>query len=93
MNCPYCGAELVYNSFYYRGNYSSGEYEKLGDIYSCPNSEGFEDIELRNSYIEECNLVKSTDYEDVEEVICESSNCNGSFYTDNQDNLYEGYPC
>jgi viroplasmin and RNaseH domain-containing protein len=95
MECPYCGAELNYNDWYYRGNYSAGAYEKLGDIYKCPNYQGFDDIEEAKSYVENNNLKigEGKDFESLEEVCCTSSEWNGNFYTDQQDNLHEGYPC
>ena len=57
MECPYCGAELIYDDYYgmgrqesYYGTSGNGihypsTFIKLGDIYKCPNSEGFEDSE------------------------------------------------
>lgn len=95
MECPHCGAELEYISFYYKGNMAAGCYEKLGDIYKCPNWQGFEDKEDAKAYVEENNLEigEEKDFETFEEVCCKSSEWNGDFYTDTQDELYEGYPC
>lgn len=91
--CPYCGAELVYSDWYFRGNYSSGNYEKLGDIFHCPNREGFEYIEEAKDYVNYAELKEGVDYDNLEELCCNSDNFNGTFYTDTQGNLHEGYPC
>lgn len=84
MECPYCGAELMYNDYYgtglqeyYYGTAGNGIYypstfKKIGDIYKCPNSDGFEEDDT------EC---------------CKSNIFNGYFYTDLNGNLHEGYPC
>jgi hypothetical protein len=95
MECPHCGAELTYSDWYLRGNYSSGDYEKLGDIYKCPNFEGFADQEEAKAYVEANNLRvgKNKTFETLEEVCCSSADFNGNFYTDMQENLHEGYPC
>lgn len=83
MECPYCGAELICDDYYGTGTqehfygtaangiYYPSTFKKLGDIYKCPNTDGFEDSD-------EC---------------CESAVFNGYFYTDERENLYEGYPC
>jgi hypothetical protein len=96
MECPYCGAELVYEDYYYRGNHAAYEkgytnIEILGDIYHCSNHEGFENEEDAIKYAEENNV----EYENWEEIVCESAclSVSGSFYTDKQGNLHEGYPC
>ncbi|KAB7635255.1 hypothetical protein [Bacillus sp. B3-WWTP-C-10-D-3] len=95
MDCPYCGAELEYHDYYYRGIYGTETYEKLGDIYKCPNFEGFEDGEDAKKYAEENELEigEGKDFATIEEVCCQSADWNGNFYTDAQDELYEGYPC
>lgn len=83
MECPYCGAELIYDDYYGTGRqeyfygtagngiYYPSTFKKLGDIYKCPNRDGFEDSD-------EC---------------CESAEFNGFFYTDEREDLHEGYPC
>ncbi|MEH7186512.1 hypothetical protein [Bacillus toyonensis] len=95
MECPHCGAELEYNSFYYRGNMAAGDYEKLGDIYKCSNYQGFEDEEDAKEYAESNNIEigEGKDFETLEEVCCQSAEWDGNFYTDMHDELYEGYPC
>jgi hypothetical protein len=97
MECPYCQSELVYNDYYFSGNYSAGEYEKLGDIYQCGNSEFFEDVELAKIYVSTNNLKLGIgdgfDFTSLEEVCCESGIFNGHFYTDKNEELHEGYPC
>jgi predicted RNA-binding Zn-ribbon protein involved in translation (DUF1610 family) len=83
--CPHCGAELRYDDTYFRGLGSARE--KLGDIYRCPNHEGFPDEESARAY--------EPDAAEWEEVVCESAvhHVSGSFYTDKAGNLHEGYPC
>lgn len=88
MECPYCGAELECIDWY--GRYLGTEWEvKFGDIYKCLNTEGFQNEEDAENYILENHIENET----VDNVTCESSVFNGFFYTDNQENLYEGYPC
>ncbi len=86
--CPYCNSELIHEDTYgYLASHQSGEV--LGIILRCPNHEGFE------------NQKEALEYEpDVIEdewlyVVCGSSchNVSGSFYTDKNDNLKDGYPC
>lgn len=95
MECPYCGKELEYHDWYYTGHYSSGNYQKMGDIYKCPNNEWFEDLEDAKEYVKENNLTigENGDFGTLEEVCCESGYHNGFFYTDANDDLEEGYPC
>lgn len=111
MECPYCGAELICTDHYgtgrqesYYGTASNGlyypsTYQKQGDIYKCPHSEGFEDIELVKEYLglktddELEEYMTLENIKDWEDIACESVYCNGNFHTDNQDNFYEGYPC
>jgi hypothetical protein len=52
MECPYCGAELNCIDYYGKTKYADHYYiypqswiEKEGDIFKCPNSDGFEDCE------------------------------------------------
>lgn len=115
MECPICGAELEWEDSYGTLDFIIHEdmNGKRGDIYRCPNHEGFEEIDDCMDYIlnhynknnenltqNEFNMIISRyleefGLEDITEVCCESC-CNsvsGSFHTDMQDNLYEGYPC
>jgi hypothetical protein len=65
---------------------------KIGDIYKCPNCEGFEDLDEAKFYQDHCgdkNLIGMN----LEEVTCFSFVFNGYFYTDRNRNLCEGYPC
>ena len=83
QTCPHCGAELQWEDSYFR-NFMR---EKLGDIYRCPNHEGFPD--------EEAALAYEPDAKNWEDVVCESAvhHVSGSFYTDTAGHLREGYPC
>lgn len=106
MECPYCGSELVYEDYYYTGRpggYVNGSspnpigyysepsnYKVLGEIYRCPNSEGFEDEQEAIEYAKNNGI----EFADPSEIVCDS-NCHrvsGSFYTENNE-LKEGYPC
>ena len=92
MECPYCNAELINTDWY--GRKINGEHywipshwEKEGDIFRCPNSEGFEEKEEAREYD------PNFEGEDWEEISCESFCHNGSFYTDSSGDLSEGHPC
>jgi hypothetical protein len=57
MNCPLCGADLVWHDYYGKMKYANHYYlypqswiEKTGDIYKCPNSEWFKDLEQAREY-------------------------------------------
>jgi len=89
MECPYCGSELKYHDYYGKGNPFRSDFKKSGDIYQCQNSFGFNSEEEARIYEKENNLC----CEDWMEIVCESYCHNGSFYTDTNDNLREGYPC
>jgi hypothetical protein len=87
MKCIYCGAELEKEDEYgYFCRHQSNE--KLGDIFRCPNHEGFQTEADAREYNEEF-------LEDWEEACCESSchSVSGCFYTDKYGELYKGYPC
>lgn len=81
------------------GIYYPSTYSKQGDIYKCPHNEGFEDVESVKEYLGLKNSDELEEYmiqeniKDWEEIICESACSNGSFYTDNNDELHDGYPC
>lgn len=103
MECPHCNSELEDKGAYgYLASHQSGEI--LGYIYLCNNSDGFETEEDTLDYIiesesaenhEEARLYLVNEGMTWEEFTCFSSThyvC-GSYYTDNRDHLYEGYPC
>lgn len=87
MDCPYCGMGLSHHDSYgFFASHQTGE--KIGDIFKCPNAEGFED--------ENCAREHDPDFtENWEELVCQSAvhYVSGSFYTDKLGNLQEGYPC
>ncbi len=111
MECPYCGRELTLTDHYGTGRQESfygtaangihypSTYQKIGDIYKCNNSFGFNNKEEVMEYIEvksENELrgyIQKNNLEDWMDIVCESECFNGNFYTDNSGNLYEGYPC
>ncbi len=37
--------------------------------------------------------INDNELEDWMDIVCESETFNGNFYTDNNENLFEGYPC
>lgn len=87
-HCPHCGASLVYEDSY--GRIRGGYMEvKRGEIYRCPNHQGFSSPEEALAY------EPSTPAEQWEEVVCGSAvhHVSGSYYTDEADRLHEGYPC
>ena len=102
MECIYCGAELDWEDSYGNKSYIIyGDKDgKSGDIYRCPNHEGFESKDDLLNYLEikESDLdkyCKDNGFDSWEEIACESCthSVSGSFYTDSSGNLYEGYPC
>ena len=90
MECPYCGAELDYEDSYGNRDYiiHGDTNGKVGNIYRCPNFEGFEHTLDAIEYAGYNGIV---DY--PANIVCESVEFNGFFHTDQCDNLYEGYPC
>lgn len=104
MECPYCNSELDDNGNWgYLASHQSGQV--LGEIFTCNNSGGFESKEACFSFIkmhiEECQTDNdcqewiNQEFDSWEDVTCESSSHSvcGSFYTDLNDNLNDGYPC
>lgn len=98
MECPFCGAELICIDYYgYRQVaehyyiYPQSWIEKEGDIYKCPNSDGFENLEEAKKYLEENE--KELGNINLEEVCCYCNCFNGYFYTNSKGTLFEGYPC
>lgn len=97
MECPYCNAELRYEGPYGRGNMAAQEkygygWEKTGDMYRCPNHDGFDSKEEADEYVE---MTGEHSDQKWDEVCCDSCvhNVSGCFYTDSNENLKEGYPC
>ena len=103
MECIYCGAELEWYDSYGNKDYIIyGDMNgKRGDIYKCPNHEGFESCQDVMEYIDVNEIHELEDYLSVNcletwgEIVCDSAcHCvSGSFYIDIQCNLHEGYPC
>jgi len=104
MECPYCGSELESNGNWgYLAQHQSGEV--LGETFTCNNSDGFETkeecYEFLKYHVEEiltdadCEKWIKQEFESWEEVTCESSSHSvcGSFYTDKNEELHDGYPC
>ncbi len=94
MECPHCKAELKYDTYTYKGNlaayekgYEGSGFKKTGEIWYCPNKEGFENLEDAENYKKEINSDLP-----VEEIVCDSSTFNGYYWTDLQGNIHEGYP-
>ena len=97
MNCPYCNAELMHEDSFGTLDFINGRDRngKRGDIYKCPNSNGFESEYDCKYYLKEIDeTLESLGYESYEDVICENQHGNGFYYTyENSDFLREGYPC
>lgn len=97
MECPNCGAELICTDYYGRGNHAAYEkygygWTKLGDIYTCPNREGFEDEADCMEYISAGGIdetLSSMDWNSWEDGCCSDT----GYYTDQDGDLHEGYPC
>lgn len=90
MECPYCNGELIYHDYY--GKRLGREDELIeGEIFKCPNYEDFENKNIAISYAIQNNI--EYDELDWEYIMCKSSTFNGSFYTNSNDELKEGYPC
>lgn len=85
--CPECNAELNQEDSYFR-NFMR---EKLGDIYRCPNHQGFATEDEARAYAATADIKE----DDWTEISCGSSvhHVSGSFHTDTSDTLYPGYPC
>jgi len=107
MECPNCGIELNYDCDYGRGRKESfygtasnglhypSTYEKLGDIYECPNSDGFESEEYAKVYLETIGeTIDSLGVDSWGELSCENERGDRFYHTvDNGDELHDGYPC
>lgn len=95
MECPHCNAELLDEGVYgFLASHQSGEV--LGRIYRCPNHEVFEDEESANEFLRVTErTIKDLGVSEWSEISCDScvNSVSGSFYTDKQGNLHEGYPC
>jgi hypothetical protein len=95
MECPICGSDLIDEGVWgYLALHQSGEV--LGRTYRCPNHEGFENEDAANDFLKMTErTIEDLNVTTWEEITCDSSmhSVSGSFYTDNQDNLHEGYPC
>lgn len=95
MDCPYCNARLIDDGVYgYLCAHQSGEV--LGTIYKCPNRDGFDSDEEAQEYLNFSEqTLEDLGLDSLGEVSCDSSmhHVSGSFYTDKQDNLHNGYPC
>ena len=91
-NCPYCGKELILTDTYGPREYIcfGDRNYKEGDIYKCPNHEGFETAAESIEYA----AVNDLQYTEINDIVCKSAthNCSGSFYTDKNGKLYPGYP-
>jgi len=98
MECPYCNSELEHTDSFGNSNYilRGDQNGKSGDIFKCPNHEGFEDENEAKNYLEKEKVsIEDLGFESLSDVVCQSSEhyVSGSFYTDRQENLHNGYPC
>ena len=90
--CPNCGGELESQGDFGRlASHQDGKV--IGHIYKCPNTEGFEDKELEQSYLDENPDIKIELQKD-EAPVCNSAVHNGFFHKlKGSDWLTDGYPC
>ncbi len=97
FECTYCGADLVYEDTYGQGAYWVKDNKPSGAIYRCPNSGGFSEEAEAINYLKQEGQYDSffKAHFTWEEVLCESNvlSVSGSFYTDVNGDLQEGYPC
>jgi len=98
MECPYCNAELEQTDSWGNSDYilRGDRNGKKGDIFKCPNHEGFDsETEAKDFLKLNEETFEDLGVESLEEVTCHSSvhHVSGSFYTDRQENLHNGYPC
>ncbi len=95
MECEYCGADLEDEGAYgYLAQHQSGEV--LGRIYRCPNYDGFETKEEAYEYLSETEqTLESLGLSSWETLTCEIGvhSFYGTFHTDSNGNLHNGYPC
>jgi len=95
MECIYCEHELTHQDTWgFLAAHQSGEVK--GQIYSCLNADGFDTEEDVIEYLGKTEqTMEELECDTWEDVKCDSSmhHVSGSFYTDKQDNLHEGYPC
>jgi hypothetical protein len=85
MECPYCGSELDQIDTYWRGIPGKGKF--LGTIYKCPFGAGAEEKPVEEQVAERLR------FGEVETCPSAAFAVAGSFYTDRQGNLHDGYPC
>lgn len=96
--CIYCGAHLVYEDTCGVGPYWRHDNNPEGEVYQCPNHEGFDTEEAAWEYMTELGgkvMMSEFGWESWEDVVCDSSchHVSGMFYTDRSGELKEGYPC
>lgn len=95
MECPYCDSGLIDEGEYgFIARHQSGEV--LGRIYRCPNHEGFIDEQEAVDYLFRSDTTMSElGITDPNDICCDSCahHVSGSFYTDKNGNLHNGYPC
>lgn len=96
MECTYCGADLIWTDYYGR-ICAHQDGKKLGDIFKCPNHEGFDSEEEAKKYEQQYHTMNNAQDANFNwrEIVCDSSchHVSGSFYTDEAGGLHEGYPC
>jgi hypothetical protein len=96
MDCPNCGKELNHTDSYGNRAYISygDQSGKVGDIYECSNSDGFEDEEEALAYLDGINeTLVNLGLESLQELTCDNGFGNRHYYTDKSGDLKSGYPC
>ena len=95
MKCPICNGDLTYEGPYgYLASHQSGEI--LGYTYTCMNANGFNSEQEATTFLNDTNrTIEDLGVTSLDEITCDSSmhSVSGSFYTDKNNNLHNGYPC
>ena len=73
--CIYCGAELQYEDTWGVGAYWQQDNNPEGEIYRCPNHDGFEEEQEVVDYLKQENQYDAffTKHFSWDEVMCESN--------------------
>jgi hypothetical protein len=97
MKCPYCESEMVHEDSFGTLDYINGRNRdgKRGDIFYCPNRNGFENEETLTVYLNTIGeSIESIGVDSWEEIECLNERGNGFYYCYvGEDILREGYPC
>lgn len=96
--CFYCGSELDHEDTWGVGAHWVRDNNPEGEIYRCPNHDGFENEEEAIDYMVELGgtiMMEEFGWSSWKDIVCDSNthHVSGMFYTDRSGSLKEGYPC